>query len=236
MREPQHSTRKFILTTGVPALLVALLGILVVLLVQPEFKQIEKRAPDPSPVSAVVPQSPTAVAEAIERAFRGGVILFEGGGSIDPVTSRFLRFHAAAFDDPLFPDDFQLKARSTQDAELRTYAALPASARRLDFYLSEPTGDYYWPSEYSYRAQPAQFRASFIVHLEPQQPAGTKIEVLEYGPTIWVGEKFGWSAHTGPVPGFFHDIRVVAPTTADRKEVLKKIQQAVARATAPAKK
>src|SRR5262249_16322211 len=98
------------------------------------------------------------------------------------------------------------------------------SRRRSDFYLYEPTGDYYWSSEYYYNETPAKFRCGFILHLEPEGNAHTKVEIFEYQPRVWAGEKLGWGAHG---PGFFHDIKEVEPTTADRVELLNIIKGAL---------
>jgi len=220
---------KSILATTLLTLAVAAMAALVALLFYPKFKRIERRGPgNPSSVSATVRQTPEIVAAAISQVFRDGVNLFHGTGTNGHIPGTWYRFRVARFGDPIFPDDFQLTAVSKQDAELRRYAALPAGSRRQDFYLLEPTGDYYWASEYYYRGEPARFRCNFIIHLEPQEAARSKIEIFEYVPSIWVGEKFGWSAHTGPIPGFFYDIRFSAPTTADRAEVLTKILEAIA--------
>jgi len=221
---------KTILATTLRTLAAAAVAALLALLLYPKFKRIERRGlANPSSVSATVGQTPDVVAAAISQVFRNGVNLFHGAGTRGDIPGTRYRFQVARFGDPIFPDDFQLTAASKQDAELHRYAALPAASRGQDFYLLEPTGDYYWSSEYYYRGEPARFRCNFIVHLEPQEAARTKIEILEYVPSIWVGEKFGWSAHTGPIPGFFHDIRFAAPTAADRAEVLKKILEATAR-------
>src|SRR5207253_699271 len=95
-----------------------------------------------------------------------------------------------------------------------------------DLYLAEVTGDYYWLSEYRYRGQPAKFRCAFIVHLEPAAKTRARVQVIEYLPELWVGKVFGFSAHGGPIPGFYYDIRFVAPTASDRAAILKAIQAA----------
>jgi len=80
-------------------------------------------------------------------------------------------------------------------------------------------------SEYFYKGQPAKFRCSFLIHLEPAGNSSTKVEVFEYQPTIWAGEYFGFSAHA-VLPTTLHDIRPVQPTTTDRKALLTRIQNA----------
>ena len=49
------------------------------------------------------------------------------------------------------------------------FASLLPAARADAFYLFEPTGDRYWPSEYVYDGKPVDFRSAFIVHLRARQ-------------------------------------------------------------------
>lgn len=203
-------------------------------LIYPRFKRIEKRAAvDLASVQARVPKSLEAVADAISNAFNRGEDLGRGTKNKLSADDPFHRFYLYRAAEPSFPDEFQIKANTQRDRYLAGYAAIPRNLRKSDFYLAEPTGDFYWFSEYYYNGRPAKFRCSFIIHLEPQDDFHTKIEVFEYLPTIWVGEKFGWSAHTGPVPGFFYDIRSAEATTLDRVELLKRIQEAMAKPRSP---
>ena len=98
-------------------------------------------------------------------------------------------------------------------------SASRSQLRAQDFYLYEPSGDYYWDSEYFYAGQPAKFRCSFLIHLEPGGSSTTKVEIFEYQPTIWVGEYLGMSAHA-ILPTMLHDIRSAESTTVDRKNLL----------------
>jgi hypothetical protein len=111
------------------------------------------------------------------------------------------------------------------DHFISRYVAIAPDLRRDDLFLYEPTGDYYWDSEYWYDGAPARFRCSFIIHVEPAS-AGTRVEIFEYQPTIWIGERFGFSAHA-VLPVSFHDIRPAEPTTADRGDVLKLIEATI---------
>jgi len=112
-----------------------------------------------------------------------------------------------------------------QDPALRHYSELLANARSADFYLYEPSGDYYWSSEYFSNGAPAKFRCAFIIHLEPIGATKTKLAVFEYLPEIWVGKVFDPMGHSGP--GSYYDIREVGPTEADRTELLEIIRRAV---------
>ena len=119
------------------------------------------------------------------------------------------------------PDQWHVRDWKS-DASLRRYFGLASESRRNDTALEDPSGEY-WPSEYYSNGKPVGFHASFIMHLEPAGPSETIIDVIEYNCQIWVGETFGWSSHTGPVPGWFRDTRWVAPTDKDRCDVLNAI-------------
>jgi hypothetical protein len=110
------------------------------------------------------------------------------------------------------------------DSFVERYVRIPPELRTRDFYMYEPTGDYYWESEYFYQGSAAKFRCSFLIHLEPAKNSGVKVEIFEYQPTVWVGEYLGMSAHA-ILPTMLHDIRPARPTTADRQALLQLIQQ-----------
>jgi hypothetical protein len=110
------------------------------------------------------------------------------------------------------------------DSFVARYVQIPPELRGHDVYLYEPTGDFYWSSEYFYNRRPAKFRCSFLIHLEPVGSTRTKVEVFEYQPTIWVGRYLGMSAHAIG-PAMLSDIRSAKTTTADRQELLRIIQQ-----------
>lgn len=108
---------------------------------------------------------------------------------------------------------------------LKDYKSLDRVARSNDVLLQEPTGDKYWPSEYSSANGPSQFRCGFILHFMSGD-SGTTIEAYEHVPTVWVGEHWAWAMH-GVGFGRFHDIRFVQPTVQDRIRVLDVISDIV---------
>ena len=67
---------------------------------------------------------------------------------------------------------------------------------------------------------PVLFKPDFIFHLQSIEQ-GVRIEVISYLPRVRLGKKFRITGHHEP--DFYDDIRRVAPTTQDRKEVLKLI-------------
>jgi hypothetical protein len=201
--------------------------------IYPRFKEIKKTGPSAAPVASLLSGGISANAALIESAFNK----WEDFDSPDrprhyrnnfPDGSRWNRFFLFRRDDsvhPLFPSDGQILLNGNTDAFLRSYAKLPIEQRARDFYLYEPSGDYYWYSEYQYGGRPAKFRCAFLIHLEPYGTSQTKVEILEYQPEIWVGEYFGLSAHS-IFPAFLHDIRPVPSTAADRNDVLSVIKAA----------
>jgi len=197
---------------------------LAALLFYPCFKKITLQAsPGPTATVAVIDGSLDEVHARTRAAYAKGMdpgfaAAADGRGV---VVSAAFRFFPAG--DAMFPADYQLRAWTANNPDLRAYLDLPAGSRSKDLYLAEVTGDYYWLSEYRYQALAVKFRCAFILHLESMDALHTRLQVLEYLPEVWAGERFGWSAHTGPVPGFFHDIRVVGPTTTDRAMVLRDI-------------
>lgn len=190
------------------------------------FKKIEKRTSGaPFSDTIVVDADMKPVAATIVKTFNDGHRL---GFSAPNKFSGQEKFHFLFLwnhKDSIFPDDVQLGFHVRQDPALRRYSELAASARSADFYLYEPSGDYYWNSEYFSKGAPAKFRCAFIIHLEPLGSTTTKVEVLEYLPEIWVGKVFDPMGHSGP--GFYYDIREVGPTAADRTELLEIIRRAV---------
>src|SRR5262249_31844214 len=128
-------------------------------------------------------------------------------------------------------DDLQIAMHTRYDPALERYSALGSDAKKRDFYLYEPAGDFYCRSEYFCDGAPAKFRCAFIIHLEPLGPDRTRVWAIEYLPMIRAGWAWGMLAHSGP--GFYYDIRFdLEPTRIDRAEVLELIQKAVAGAAA----
>jgi hypothetical protein len=128
------------------------------------------------------------------------------------------------------PGDVDLKANSRDDPAMDRYLGLPAEQRGDDLFLYHPL-DIFWSSEYQVRGKPVPFTCHFILHLEPDGPGRTKIEVLEYEPLVDAGRKLAAEKH-GVGFGFATDLRRVPPTTRDRVELLDRIEEAV-RTTPP---
>lgn len=205
------------------------------------FKKIEKKGPlELSPVTAELPANPDAVSAAIRNTFNVWDDLartnftgtYRNKLSPDSKWRPFYLFTHGGTGLNVFPPDEEILLDRGEDSFVRRYVAIAPELRRSDFYLHEVTGDQYWPSEYEYRGQPAKFRCSFFIHLEPASASQTRLEIFEYQPMIWAGEKFGMSAHA-ILPTMLHDIRPAQATTADRVEVLSMIRNGLA---APAPK
>jgi hypothetical protein len=211
----------------------ALLGSLAGVLAYPRFKKIEKRGPAPAGVAAILPDDVNATAALISTVFNDWsdfdrpdrIGRYQNKFAYDSPWSRFFLFPKGDEQHPLFPSDEEILLDRGVDSFVERYVRVPVERRTQDFYLYEPSGDYYWESEYFYKGQPAHFRCSFLIHLEPADTSGTKVEVFEYQPEIWVGEYLGLSAHA-ILPTMLHDIRPVEATTADRKAVLAIIERA----------
>ena len=163
----------------------------------------------PPRVAATVPLTLAAVQAKLEHTAR------------EPAAwGDFGRFTWVRSSDNAFPDDFQLRAFSSRDPALREYLSRPVPQRKWGFYLRQDS-ELYWASEYHCAGEPVKFRSNFILDLSSASPSSTRIEVLEYQPTVLVGRKFAVTAHGGP--GFYDDIRQVEPTTSDRVEVLRHV-------------
>jgi hypothetical protein len=203
--------------------IVALLFIVAVVVVAayPKFKKIEKRGPPPETVAAIVPQDVNAAAAAIGNTFNKWSD-FDRPDRIGTYLNKF-PYGSHWTQNTTFPSDEEIHLDRGADAFVEQYVSIPPQLRVQDFYLYEPIGDYYWESEYFYNGRPAQFRSSFLIHVEPAGNSSTRVEIFEYQPTIWVGEYLGMSAHA-ILPTMLHDIRFVESTTADRKNLLALIQ------------
>ena len=203
-----------------------LIGWLVFALLAPRFKKIERRAPaEPFIVQTAVPEDVESVASKVRNIFNDETDLERGTHKL--AREVFLgRFYLYPRSHPIFPDSFQIQHWARQDPYLRPYAELPPDKVAHDFYLWEPTGDEYWTSDYYYNGVPAKFRCAFFIHLEPGPRGGTTIAVFEYLPTIWVGERIGFSAHAIG-PGRLYDIRPVQSTNRDRFRLLEMIRERI---------
>jgi hypothetical protein len=203
-------------------------------------KTIEKRGPSPPPpIVGSLPVSVEAASSAIRGAFNNWsdlvAHLTQQRGQAHSFPNKFQygshwsRFFLFSRDDAVFPSDEQMRLASDANGLAKHYLAIRADSRRGDLYLNEPSGDHWWISEYFVDGRPANFRCSFLIHLEPDGQGNTRIEIFEYQPTIWAGKRIGLSAHGPPIPTTLHDIRPVDSTTADREQVLLMIQDAVAK-------
>lgn len=118
------------------------------------------------------------------------------------------------------PGDFQLSSFSSSNPLLKAYVSTAGQNRKFDVYLYDPLTRFWQSFEYSYGGIPADFNCKFIVHLIPANDSSTVVEILEFQPQIRAGRSFGWSAHSGPIPGFFDNLRTVEPTVTDRQRLL----------------
>jgi hypothetical protein len=200
------------------------------------FKKIEKKGPaELSPVTAELPADSNAVSAAIQKTFNvwDDLARTNCAGTYKnkfPASSKWRAFWLFTHGGTglnLFPPDEDVLRNGGEDSSVRRYIAIPSELRRGDFYLHEPTGDQYWPSEYVYRGQPAKFRCSFFIHLEPTRGSHTRVEIFEYQPEIWAGEKLAMSAHA-ILPTMLHDIRFAQATTTERVEVVTMIREGLA--------
>jgi hypothetical protein len=188
-----------------------------------DFKRIERRGEDNlDPVEGTLAMPLEEATESIVRIF----------SEKDPrLPEHFRKLQPSRPGDGIFPDDGQLNAWVERNEglrrhaeQLRLYLAGPADVRADDIHLWAPV-DVYWESEYYYDGRPTMFYTEFILHLEPDRDdpiRRTRIEVYEFRPGIWVGEKFSFGAHS-ILPSFHRDIRWVEPTTQDRVELLEQI-------------
>jgi hypothetical protein len=193
--------------------------------------RVERQASETRPfVETILPGDPAAVTAAL-RAF------FNDGQLPPPRRNRFPendRLHAFVLYPrevpqgrgmvPL-PDDVNLRANSRDDPAMARYLALPPERRKDDLFLYHSL-DVFWPSEYRVGGKPAPFTCHFILHLEPDGPGRTRLEVLEVAPLVDAGRKLAPEAH-GVGVGRVDDLRPVSPTTRDRIELLERIQGAV---------
>lgn len=191
------------------------------------FRHIEKRGPAPERVTAILPGDLNATAGRVETVFNRWSE-FERPRQSGSFSNKFARespwsqFFLSRKDDTglqLFPTDEEIGRNRGVDTFIPAYLRIPPANRSQDFYFHEPSGDYYWESEYFYKNAPAKFHCSFLIHLEPADASHTTVEIFEYQPYIWAGEYFGLSAHA-ILPTMLHDIRPVEPTTSDRRVLL----------------
>jgi hypothetical protein len=223
--------RKHIIVLLVLSLAVLCLGVAV--WTYPKFKKIEKRGPAPASVAAVVPGDVNSVAALIAATFNDWSEFdrpdlsstYRNKFPDASPWSHFFLFRRDGKPGSVFPTDDEIRLDKGNDSFVEHYVQIPFDLRARDFYLYEPTGDYYWNSEYFYKGQPAEFHCSFLIHLEAADSDDTKVEIFEYQPTIRVGKYVGMSAHS-IFPAALYDIRPVEATTRDREALLAVIQKA----------
>jgi hypothetical protein len=175
------------------------------------------RRPLETAVAIVLPLPKAQAVAAVRRRLRD---------KEQPPNPAFKGFAVASAGEPVFPSDDLLRAAAGDNPPLQAYLAIPAAQREDDLYFFEPTGDRYWPSEYFKDGQPVRFRCAFLIHFEAASAGETRVDVLEYVPTVALGKRFGIGAHG---PGFLEDIRPVAPTNFDRAQLLRWIAAAFSR-------
>jgi hypothetical protein len=124
--------------------------------------------------------------------------------------------------DQTFPDDFQARTHSTDNPALERYVTLPPAQRENDLYLWDPQSRY-WTSEYRSGNKPLEFRTNYILHFTAAGPNSTSVDVIEYLPEVRAGRAFRLGGHAGP--GFYDDVRAVAPTGSDRLRVLEIVER-----------
>ena len=129
----------------------------------------------------------------------------------------FSALQLSSLDDKIAPSLRQMELKAKGNPALERFVKLPTETRTRDFYVWA-LSDHYWFSEYHDGGEPVRFKTHFIVHLEPTSDSETSVEVIEYLPVVWPGDVFRWCGRAGP--NTYHDIRPVAPTTADRVEML----------------
>ena len=218
----------------VAALVIVLFGTILGFVIATQayrFKHIEKRGPAPERVTAILPGDPDTTAARIASVFNLWSEFERPGrkGSFPnkyPRDSQWSHFFLSRKDDTglqLFPSDEEIGRNRGVDSFILSYLRIPPANRARDFYLHEPSGDFYWESEYFYKNLPAKFHCSFLIHLEQADASHTTVEIFEYQPYIWAGEYFGMSAHA-IFPTMLHDIRPVGPTTSDRRAILALIE------------
>jgi hypothetical protein len=177
-------------------------------------KKIERRPNTPvKPVIGTVPADVKIVNEVICECFSGRRVL----------PNPFTEFHCVGLNDLRFPKDFQVQAEAQGDPLLAAYIAKPKNLRMDDLCLFKASGKPYWVTEYYYNNKQAPFKCRFLIHLEAADAASTRVEILEFEPSIEVG------AYASALSGSPGEIHWVEQTTKDRLDLLNIIEEAVQR-------
>lgn len=158
----------------------------------------------PSFPSDAAPRLHVALApERVSAAILAGVASLPSG---DPLARRYRQAYGYAH--PLFPPDAELRGETAVPA-LSAWLALPPAQRRHDVVIL-PATDYYW------RQDGTDYRATFIVHVAPAA-GGSDIAIVQYGARTLHGKAFRLLGRTGP--GRYLDIRPAAPSPAAAAEL-----------------
>lgn len=120
----------------------------------------------------------------------------------------------------IFPSDFQMQHFSSNNKQLAQYLNLPTVQKEYDLYLYDVMHEFWESPEYLCKGHPAKFQTNFIVHLELKEDGKTQIEIIQYQPNVWCGNEFYIGRHG---PGWFDNIKWVAPTIRDSQELLQAI-------------
>jgi hypothetical protein len=142
-------------------------------------------------------------------------------GSRSQLPEPFDRMRANALIPPLFRPDW-LVTVVDPGGYLDAYKRMPPGERVDDLLIQDPTGDFYWDSEYRTIEpvdRPVRFHCGLIIHLVTRGPSRTEVQVYELVPSVWAGEHWAFAAH-GVGVGRYHDIRFVEPTVTDRIKTL----------------
>jgi hypothetical protein len=171
-------------------------------------------------VARIYPDSTAHLRAAILDAF---------DGSRSQLQEPFRHMSSNALTPPTFSADW-LVTTVDPGGYLDAYRMLPADMRSHDVLIQDPTGDFYWNSEYGTTDtdRPVRFHCGFILHLVTQGPSSTEVQVYELVPSVWPGEHWAFSAH-GVGVGRYHDIRFVEPTVTDRVQVLELLDRVLRR-------
>jgi hypothetical protein len=142
-------------------------------------------------------------------------------GSRSQLPEPFRHMRANALTPPSFRPDW-LTTFVDPGGYLDAYKRISPDERVDDLLLQDPTGDFYWDSEYTTVEpvdRPVRFHCGLIVHLVTRGLSSTEVQVYELVPSVWAGEHWAFAAHGAGV-GRYHDIRFVEPTVTDRIKAL----------------
>ena len=165
-------------------------------------------------------EMPTALAVATPPPQAQQAILY-AVQHIAPQREEHRRYRMAVpFGAPLFPPDADFAAPPAGAPALAAWLALPASQRQYDVLIT-PDVDYYW------NAEGRQYSCQFIIHVQAQDGAGSRLVLLQVWPTVYTGKRFELLGRTGP--GRYMDLRPSAPSAQTEAELRAFLAAALAR-------